>query len=1696
QAENYWVDVIFTTDGTTPTDTTKPTVTTRTPSDGATNVPVSTTVTAIFSEPVTASTPQVAVRTDAGTQIPGTVAYTAASQTVTFTPASPLTEATKYTVTVTGATDTAGNTMDPVTWSFTTAAPAADTTKPTLTGRSPATGATGVATTSTVTATFSEAVDPATPVVDLKTASGTTASGSTTYTAGTNTVTFTPSAALQPGTTYTATVSGAKDAAGNVMDPASWSFTTAADAGGCPCTIWADTTTPATPAQSDSKATELGVKFRASQNGFVTGIRFYKGTGNTGTHVGSLWNSAGTRLATATFANETATGWQQVSFPAPVAITAGTTYVASYHAPVGRYAINSNYFATSATVRGPLTALQNGTDGGNGVYRYSTTAGTFPTSSYQSSNYWVDVVFAPDSAPPADTTKPSVTARTPADGATGVPVSTTVTATFSEPVSSAALALKDDAGGSVAGTTTYTASTQTLTFTPNAALAGGKSYTATVNGATDAAGNTMDAVTWTFTTAAQGSGTCPCTIWPASATPGTSSASDSSAVEVGVRFRAEQNGYITGVRFYKGTGNTGTHVGSLWSTSGTRLASVTFTGETATGWQQATFGAPVPVAAGTTYIASYHAPNGHYANDNGYFAAAPVSRGPLTALQDGPGTANGVYAYGGPGTFPTSTFSSTNYWVDVVFDVTAADTVAPTVVGRAPAPGAADVPTSSPVTATFSEPVDAASVSMVLRAPGGTVVPAAVTYDAASLTATLRPNAALATSTTYTAQVSGARDGSGNTMQSDSWTFSTAAPPPPPPDQGASGPIAVVKSSSNPSSAYLAEILRAEGITHFTTLEATALTSGALGGYDIVVLGDVPLTDAQVTAIGDWVQAGGNLVAMKPDQRLAPLLGLSAQSGTTGDAYLAVDQSTSAGAGITPETIQYKGPADRYSLSGAQAVARIYSTATSATSYPAVTVRDVGTNGGQAAAFTYDLAKSVIRQRQGNPAWAGQERDGRVVIRTDDMFFGGSSPDWIDFNKVQIPQADEQQRLLVNLMTVMDRDRMPLPRFWYFPNMNKAVVVATGDDHGKNGTAGRFDRYSAMSPAGCSVDDWQCLRFSSYIYPDTPLTPTQASTYTSQGFEVGLHVNNGCRDYTSRSDLEASYTTDLTSWTQRYGGIPSPDSNRIHCLVWSDWSSHPLVELGHNMRLDVNYYYWPSEWVKDRPGFMTGSGMPMRLTDTGGTMLDVYQATTQMTDESGQSYPFTPATLLDRALGPLGYYGAFTANMHTDTATSSQDDALLSEATSRGVPMVSGRQMLRWLDGRNSSAYKNLQWSTDRLTFTLSPGSGARGLTGMLPTTGPGGRVLSTVTRGGSPVSFTKVTIKGQEYGVFSGAAGDYVAVYGGAPAAATTTATTSGVTTTSATVSWNTSTPGTSVLSMGTSPQQLDTTVEGAGSSTAHETTLTALDPGQTYFYRVTSTDARGRRSVWPARGTMPAMFTTAPPDSRNPSVSNVLVQPLPDGTARVTWSSDEVTSGAVDLGTSTSTMSTRAMSTGQSRQHTALLTDLRPGATYLVRVRSTDAAGNTGTQVVPTRFVASAAGVADHTGAQFMSGDAGPGIAVDRSAAGAITLKGRTSGSYTSRILDAQQMVEWDRATWTATAPAGASLRVSVRLGSTAQPDGTWGAWQPLSATGDRVLGHSRYLQYRLELNASKGGTPPSLTAIGFTHNGSLPHSDKETP
>jgi hypothetical protein len=269
--------------------------------------------------------------------------------------------------------------------------------------------------------------------------------------------------------------------------------------------------------------------------------------------------------------------------------------------------------------------------------------------------------------------------------------------------------------------------------------------------------------------------TCPCSLFGTRA-PVKTDANDGVPIEVGVRIRPDADGVITRLRYYKGSGWTGSRVGHLWTNAGTLLGTATFTGESASGWQEAALTPPVSVSANTTYVASYFSSDGSYAEDVGFFTS-PFDAAPLHA----PSGQNGVFMYSGG--FPTQPSSDTNYWADVVFAPT--DTTPPTVTSVAPADGSAGVDPHARVSAAFGEPVDAATVNagtVRLRDASGTLVPAAVDYAAATRTATLTPTASLAAGSLYTATVTtGVKDAAGNPLaQTRAWSFTTASASPDP----------------------------------------------------------------------------------------------------------------------------------------------------------------------------------------------------------------------------------------------------------------------------------------------------------------------------------------------------------------------------------------------------------------------------------------------------------------------------------------------------------------------------------------------------------------------------------------------------------------------------------------------------------------------------------------------------------------------------------------------------------------------------------------------------------------------------------------------------------------------------------------------------------------------------------------------------
>jgi methionine-rich copper-binding protein CopC len=509
-----------------------PTVTSYSPASGATGIAVSSPVTATFNEAVQSNTIGFTLTTSSGTSIPATLSYNSTTYTATLTPSSALAYGTTYTATISGAEDTAGDPMSgTVSWSFTT-----DAKQPAVSAYTPASGATGAAVSSPVTATFNEAVQSSTIKITLTPSGGSAVSASVSYNSSNNTVTLTPSSPLGYGATYTASISGAEDTAGDPMSgTVSWSFTT--DAKQPAVSAYTPASGAVSVALSSAVTATFNEAVQSSTIGFalatstgtsVPATMSYNNTTFTATLTPSSALAAGTTYsATVSGAKDTAgdpmsgtVSWSFTTAPAPA--------VSSETPAAGATGVATN---TTVSATFNLALLASSVTGSNFVLKSSSGSTVAATISYNSTTdtatlapsgllsnsttYTATIsgvesllgILLPSAFSWSFTTgpAPTVTSETPASGATGVAITSALTATFNEALQSSTIGfvLTTSSGTSVPATLSYNSTTFTATLTPSAALANGTTYTATVSGAKDVAGDPMSGTfSWSFTTVA------------------------------------------------------------------------------------------------------------------------------------------------------------------------------------------------------------------------------------------------------------------------------------------------------------------------------------------------------------------------------------------------------------------------------------------------------------------------------------------------------------------------------------------------------------------------------------------------------------------------------------------------------------------------------------------------------------------------------------------------------------------------------------------------------------------------------------------------------------------------------------------------------------------------------------------------------------------------------------------------------------------------------------------------------------------------------------------------------------------------------------------------------------------------------------------------------------------------------------------
>lgn len=583
----------------------------------------------------------------------------------------------------------------------------------------------------------------------------------------------------------------------------------------------------------------------------------------------------------------------------------------------------------------------------------------------------------------------------------------------------------------------------------------------------------------------------------------------------------------------------------------------------------------------------------------------------------------------------------------------------------------------------------------------------------------------------------------------------------------AGGPILIVKNRLTPQfGAYYAEILKSEGVSSFDTLELNEL--GDLARYQVLLLAETPLTAAQAQRLVAWVEAGGRLVAMRPAAALLPLLGLGPATRTQAEGFIRAD---AAKWGVYAGPLQVHGVADLHpALAGTSVVA------TFSTGAPAITMRtNVGAGKGTAVAYMYDLARSVVYTRQGNPARVDGPRLNNSFPRSSELF----APDYLDTASFGVAHADEQQRLLVNLLYAVNNDRTPLPRLWYLPGGRKVAVVMTGDDHNANGSVELFERLKAASPAGCETATWTCPRATSWIYSNVAaLKGGGAGRYVAQGFEVGPHVamtrDGPCATWSSDADLLTRFRARRSEFTSDYGIAPG-STTRSHCFVWMGWDTHARVARQAGVRLDENYTPYALRGTLGRLGHLNGSAMPMKFASSAGATLDVYQLVSDMDYEYFPSGTTKAAMrqaiggLLARSTGPNEFWGFLGTHYdYSGGAEALFRDGLLEEVAARSgagqrhIPLISAKQLLSWLDLRDGSTFQSTRFNGTMLTFSLVLKAGVPnpGLEAMVPQRA-NGRTLAAIRRNGAAVPVKRVeTIRTVPYAFFDAAGGSYQVDY------------------------------------------------------------------------------------------------------------------------------------------------------------------------------------------------------------------------------------------------------------------------------------------------------------------------------------------------
>jgi hypothetical protein len=555
---------------------------------------------------------------------------------------------------------------------------------------------------------------------------------------------------------------------------------------------------------------------------------------------------------------------------------------------------------------------------------------------------------------------------------------------------------------------------------------------------------------------------------------------------------------------------------------------------------------------------------------------------------------------------------------------------------------------------------------------------------------------------------------------------------------------------------YTCEILKTEGFNEFKldSLTDVNISLHYLKHFDIIILGKTALTQTQKTMFYEYVEEGGSLIAFIPDDKICGLFGIDNITGTVNDGYIAIDPDVEQGTGITTNRMQIHSMANKHTLLGGKEIATLFKDKTSQSGFPGIVSNNY--RKGHTLAFLYNLPENIVLTRQGNPLFAGMEKDGIPGLRGMDLF----TDNWVDTSNNTINQADEQMVLLSHCIENMLSGKKPLPRFWYFPDKLKCLVTLTND--------GEYKSEKDFDPQFRDVDSLGA-KMSLYIIGVDKVSREWVNEWTAKGFEIAGHPDDTKEaSNPTWNRMDSVLRTRKKEIYTNYG-LPML-TNVNHWFVWCGRNADDKQEFGAEARLeekngielDINYAHYDIKSNQGEhylgplgtdQGNFTGSGLVMKFADSKGKIINVYQQLNAVYDqeynESHDPEGFFNCFkgLMDRSL-KNEVYSFISVKSHNDEYYFSKAPLMkmLDYARQNKIPVWTELNLLDFLKMKDEAAFSAFGWSDNELTFKLtSTLKNASGLTFLLPVN-HGNLKVRQIAVNNQNRKFEKRKIKGSEY--------------------------------------------------------------------------------------------------------------------------------------------------------------------------------------------------------------------------------------------------------------------------------------------------------------------------------------------------------------